>query len=405
MNIDNTPVSNYFDKAKIALKRLNQVSQQNPFSKSEENLSCLKDILANIEAGNKTEVIPWGLSEKLRASLRNEIGLTENKILALKIIDILKGHKSALSKALLLELNNTLQWQWEIINNIHLDCLKGGPLELRNFSPSSCQEIIIAKLSSKGVPFEVKSGESDVLGGVLANLFKESTQKEIAVAVKAYTLASSWYSSHVMPLILRRTHNEIEILCTDSIGRVSTGWMVKLTRFLKAQFITEKKVPIKLYTLSIMRQRDSENCAIFAIDDICHYFTLKHKGFDLFAFVKKQAHLIDTSSCNDPLTVYDFELLPPSMMKLTQSIEQIKTYMENNPEFSKEIIKAKNQEILVDNLNRYCFMSEYNDQKVLFNCHAKIKGARYAAMLIKNRIETVEKEMGKVNGRPSDASI
>lgn len=341
------------------------------------------------------------LSEKLRDSLRNKIGLTENKIIALKIIDILKGHKSALSKALLLELNATLQWQWEIINNTLLDCLKGGPLELRNFSPSSCQEIITAKLSSKGVPFEVKSGDSDVLEGVLANLFRESTQKEIAFAVKACTLLSSWYSSHVMPLILRRTHNEIEILCTDSIGRVSTGWMDKLIQFLKAQIITEKKVPIKLYTLSTKRQRDSENCAVFAIDDICHYFTLKHKGFDLFAFVKKQAHLIDALSCNDSLTVYDFDLLPPSMMKLTQSIEQIKAYMENYPEFSKEIIKDKNLETLWDNLNRYCFMSEYNDQKVFLNCHAKIKGARYAAMLIKNRIESVEKEMGKVNGMHS----
>lgn len=235
----------------------------------------------------------------------------------------------------------------------------------------STLKIIEKKLEKKQVNLTLESGNADHFLKTAKKMAENSGQEEIALIVNANDI------THLIPVFLRKREGEtLEILITDSIG-IDKDLLEKLQM---------NEVNAYVYTLSLRRQKDRWNCAVFAATDIIHFCKLKKLGIDLFEYAKEKASpLLQDDEDMVPevdgakLKVFEFNTLPALMLKLSQYCETIKK------EQSKDIIDMQQGETLGENIERYLFGSKKK------NYHAGIKLARHVCHLALQTLENSER--------------
>lgn len=326
-------------------------------------ISMVKKIINNINIGNKQESILPDLKKKL---IKLIYYIDINRSFYLEILDIISLYNHSLTKKTTIKILNKLS-----NDKIHFDLL----------TPEYCINILEYKLSKINEKIKILYGKIDKLEEAIEFLDREPIHKEITFLFL--------FGEHITPLILRKSEdkNRIEILCIDSVGY--TDLEGKTYTRLLVNYLIKTERGIDFYFLKIKRQNDLSNCAVFAISDIISFYKLKKNQYDLFSHIEKNSNLLQGNELDKTIdsklsdseiktlniSIFTFEKIPPIMMKLTQSISSISTYLEKYPEYACEIVQKSRQETLLENVERYTFFDEDKRQ----NMHSEI---RYAQLII-----------------------
>jgi hypothetical protein len=196
---------------------------------------------------------------------------------------------------------------------------------------------------------------------------------------------------HLSPLLFEKRGGKIRIANLDSVGenemyRALTA--MKITMALKDMEL--EGLDIELYEVSFSRQRDSVNCPIFSIRDVVAF----SKQEDFFSIVECE----DSEGLEGISACYKITSLPPSIMKVTQSLSQLEEYIERNDATDGIIHRHRRkvgcdeaieeiEETLQQNVERHCFYSvdDRGDSK-LRNMLIQNRFNKYLGILVRETL-------------------
>lgn len=332
-----------------ALNEIKELGQEDRWDFSDTYLEKIKSILRKIEFANKTEDIPENL--RLIAHLYDQIAYKEpdKKDLSLtkKFVEAVLQHKSSLSDKFAILMKKMICNKFPEMDSYFFD---------DKLTANTLLKLLEIKLKNQQKQFELLCGDNKFLGDnvnfyrILEEMNDNSSDREVIVIVKPN------HTAHLVPVFLRRKNGEaLEILMTDSLGIDLHKDIIKM--------LQHKKINACVYALSLVRQKDRINCAIFTAADIIQYCKLKNKGIDLFEYAKQSAKPLSDVKWENQLQIFTFDNLPATMMKLTQ--------YEYRPELGKEIVNTKSGETLEQNIERYLFTSKKRNYRaaIKFNKH------------------------------------
>lgn len=122
---------------------------------------------------------------------------------------------------------------------------------------------------------------------------------------------------HVIPAFIKLQENRLKIAIIDSEGyRRNSFWATKLREKLK------QRDDLSIYYYKNLRQRDGFSCATFSILDLRNILEGESSDRDLFEFIENHGEIKKIDSPSE----YTFNILPPEMMKVTQSFKQLARY-------------------------------------------------------------------------------
>lgn len=164
----------------------------------------------------------------------------------------------------------------------------------------------------------------------------EAFQREVGSAQRGFVVKRV-ESEHVIPVFVSRIgEGRIKILVSDSSG-YSRG--NEFYRELMDKLADKEGV--ELFIFNDKRQRDGFSCPAFTFLDLINIFSGYESGFDIFEFISEHGDLIAIS--REPMgdetftNVFRFRFFPPDMMKVTQSLRQVKQYQIDSPTHFKRI--------------------------------------------------------------------
>lgn len=140
-------------------------------------------------------------------------------------------------------------------------------------------------------------------------------------------------SDHLTPVFVHKKEGKIQVLITDSRG--ITGQKKVLEVF---QYLFHDREDIEIWTYKLNRQIDGISCPVFSILDLVNIFRSDPHMRDIFEFFRRyipEADWADQSRPRAKLRVFGIDLLPPEMMKVTQSRRKLEQYTRSSPSFTK----------------------------------------------------------------------
>lgn len=233
-------------------------------------------------------------------------------------------------------------------------------------SLDGCQKILELKFAD--------TSKTNILKGDLKELIESIADLKPDSEI-IYILKPQCKQTHILPLILQKGSQTLEIICLDSLGynqkhKYFTDYIIN-----KLSSIPSK---INFYCLDTCRQKDRDTCPVFTISDIKTYFKLKSSGFDFFKHVKEKSKEVKSEDIKleDNLNVYTFSDIPPRFMKLTQSSRTIDEYLNSFPSYINEKINKRSKTLLqsIDS-------NSIEKSVKSINLHADFKFAKYCCLL------------------------
>ncbi len=141
-------------------------------------------------------------------------------------------------------------------------------------------------------------------------------------------------SDHIVPTFAKKEKDTLQACITDSKGISHFGvpedgyWLEPFkNRLLKGPEETA-------FGYSCQRQIDGLTCPVFGTLDLRNILEGEAAGRDIFEFITTSIpkdKLKDISSKSSTSRMFSFSLLPPEMMKVTQSVKQIASYRSSSP--------------------------------------------------------------------------
>ena len=147
---------------------------------------------------------------------------------------------------------------------------------------------------------------------------------------------------HVVPVSVLKTGGKTHLFILDSLGHfiAKNSNMGDLNRFSKSlesliAHFKDKDVSEKLaiYSYKIKRQNSNHGCATFSILDVKNFIEQYLHGANIVDFFAHQTneHLPRPVLENSGFPVFELNILPPEMMKVTQSVKAIGNYENDLP--------------------------------------------------------------------------
>jgi hypothetical protein len=147
------------------------------------------------------------------------------------------------------------------------------------------------------------------------------------------------YDPHIVPVFAFRAKGKVNLFIFDSVGHtlrgspeehsISASLRCLIDRFKDTQQIADH---IIVHSYKEQRQMASSGCSIFSLLDLKNLLERHlHKHESLSEFYQGQSgdfepRLITEQLGAGELPVYELNILPPEMMKVTQSLSQINRY-------------------------------------------------------------------------------
>ncbi len=153
--------------------------------------------------------------------------------------------------------------------------------------------------------------------------------------------------THVTPIFIQKKDGKIQILVTDSVGQEGYQSNDEQTKgsfvFLTVVNFLNKNADkfsqgFEVYTFFPKRQRDRGTCSLYSLMDLKNLL-MCHQS-DIFEFIQVNGRATKMiGDFNKNLQVFEFQILPPDMMKETQSISQLNEYEKLFSTLSNETIE------------------------------------------------------------------
>ena len=163
--------------------------------------------------------------------------------------------------------------------------------------------------------------------------------------MKGFVITNPPDDPHLSPIFILKTGSTVQILSSDSKGHEISSKarvydMCKALEIIKNKFCFKEKYfeNLEIFSCKLQRQKDIVSCPIFSILDLKNLVE-RHRedGDTIFDFFKSctSTRLIMHEMMDDSdLKLSEIGLLPPEMMKVTQSYSDLKTYASHSPELT-----------------------------------------------------------------------
>jgi len=154
---------------------------------------------------------------------------------------------------------------------------------------------------------------------------------------------------HVVPIFVQKISGKIHLFIFDSLGHdVATKRISASLEELINHFGTiDVKDKLAIYSYEIKRQNSSNGCSTFAILDLKNLLERQINGagsivefYDCQIEAHRPRLMIRELKDDCDLPVYETDILPPEMMKVTQSFTKIREYERKPPVMSAELIPS-----------------------------------------------------------------
>ena len=165
-----------------------------------------------------------------------------------------------------------------------------------------------------------------------------STELELT---KGFVIQSAPHDPHLVPIFITKHGPSVNVLISDSMGHtismLERNWEMSEIKAIITTFQHQAKYfeNLKIYSYALKRQNDNVSCHIFCTLDLKNLYERQLSTDEtIFDFLTTYSHprLITPEIVRDcGLLIYEVELLPPEMMKVTQSYTALKTYASHSP--------------------------------------------------------------------------
>ena len=147
-------------------------------------------------------------------------------------------------------------------------------------------------------------------------------------------------NGHVVPIFVVKKRGELNLFVFDSLGHIiSKGECPKIDspdiQNLIDNFKEIESGRLSIYSYKCRRQHCPIGCAIFAIHDLKQLMERDNKKSIVDFYSQFPLRMLNRDlHVNDNLPIYEIEILPPEMMKVSQSIKEIETYISESSALS-----------------------------------------------------------------------
>ena len=156
----------------------------------------------------------------------------------------------------------------------------------------------------------------------LTSLLSHEDSFTYVVLERSTGLSADDIDFHLTPLCIEKKNKHLTLIVTDSKGFSKDTRHIDLLQSILQEM--ECDYPIDVYLLNECRQSDWFSCSIFSFLDLRNMIEMEHTCFSLADFSKDNSTLL--KKLNRTVTLYELNTLPPSMLKVTQSIRQLRDW-------------------------------------------------------------------------------
>lgn len=153
---------------------------------------------------------------------------------------------------------------------------------------------------------------------------------------------------HIVPVFAIQYLDQVHLFIFDSVGHLiaKEGGNSRISESLRflIQKLKEKDFCERLivYSYRLKRQNTEIGCATFSVLDLKNLFERHFRNglniVDFYRTQRKSLYRIDSFLGEDiDFPIFEMDVLPPEMMKVTQSVTKIESYRKSPPDLSSKI--------------------------------------------------------------------
>lgn len=241
--------------------------------------------------------------------------------------------------------------------------------------------------------------------GALPSLILQMLARAQEGEFAAWVIYSNSFSEdkHVVPIFATYQKEKVHVFILDSQGHDVHPTQVAYTRFSKSLAVLrdafyQDQNHIQLYSYAEKRQSGNVECSVFSLLDLKCLIEMHQGGENIvhYSWTQETSFLpkkITPAMIGEPegtLPFFEIQILPPAMMKPTQSISKFKDLrVRYSPQWGaynahrfnsegEKISETQNVETLYQKVSRY---TSYNDEGIPRNLYALRKRFAYLIFL------------------------
>ncbi len=373
--------------------------------------ACLQGILRiDRENGDYSQ----GECENIKGAIRalqeciNSHNIKEPKPL-LNLMKLLSEHLFCGVETFFYEALNLVRSQWEALN-VYMRDVQGQENEGPVLKPAGVQKIVDFFIKEYSFPKEMLSRRYlSNLPGLVRRLIASNEEGK---AVGWVVCSDNPEEKHVVPVFAVYRYGQAHVFVIDSEGHnvyPDHPEYKGYTRLHSSIQILRKgcnwNEKVQFYSYKMRRQTDNVSCTVFSLLDLKSLIELHLDGLNLVEFYKKQEgpkapKLILPEEVDEDnqhgLPFYELSILPPSMLKATQSYTRLKELKEQEylvdlsyqshrySSTGQIIVKTQNIDNLFEEIDAYKF---YNSEGESRNLYTLSKRFSYIIYLIVSVLE------------------
>ncbi len=176
----------------------------------------------------------------------------------------------------------------------------------------------------------------------LPRLLEEILRSEESYIMKGFVIANPPEDPHLTPIFILKTGEKVNVFSSDSKGHEISSekhiWdMCEALKILIKTFRGRSDYfeNLKIYSCKLQRQRDGVSCPIFSTLDLKtlveRHTSTEETIFEFFERYSEPKFIMHEIMDDSDLPLFEIDLLPPELMKVTQSYTALATYTAHSP--------------------------------------------------------------------------